>query len=120
MLFSLFCVLGLILWFVEIGIREASIPNMSPVFYIVCSAYQLVMWPSGGLGFVKSPAHPHVTISSPTSDMFIIYLISATMITGQVLRLLLSGRQLNPEKLIICSFKLKILTFFIVLPISTC
>jgi len=56
-LFSLFCVLGLILWFVEIGIREASIPNMSPVFYIVCSAYQLVMWPSGGLGFVKSPAH---------------------------------------------------------------
>ena len=54
------------------------------------------MWLSDGCGFVKSLAHPHVIISSPVDDIFIIYLISVTVTTGQIRGLLSIGRHLNP------------------------
>ena len=55
------------------------------------------MWSSGGIGFVKNPAHLQVSISSPASDIFIIYLILITIITNQVLSLLPSDHQLSPD-----------------------
>ena len=50
-----------------------------------------------GLKFIKSHAHPQVSTSSLISDIFIIYLISVTVITSQTLCLLPSDRQLNPD-----------------------